>query len=88
MSTLQENVLVNVVSRGVVDVGELRIAKTSLGVKRGGERYLIYLPINRNYLWKVLHDKKVRVRIYIEIPQEVLTNEARKREAESEREEA
>jgi hypothetical protein len=88
MSTLQENVLVNLINKGVVDVGELRISKTSLGVKRRGERYLIYLPINRNYLWKVLHDKKIKVRIYIEIPIEALANEARKREAESEREEA
>jgi hypothetical protein len=50
----------------IIDVGELRISKTTLG-KRGGDRYLIYLPMNRNYLWRALHDMHVKVRVYIDI---------------------
>jgi hypothetical protein len=51
----------------IIDVGELRISKTTLG-KRGGDRFLIYLPMNRNYLWRLLHDLNTKVRVYIEIP--------------------
>ena len=57
----------------IIDVGELRISKTTLG-KRGGDRYLIYLPMNRNYLWRLLHNANAKVRIYIEIPEGVLKN--------------
>jgi hypothetical protein len=39
--------------KNVVDCGKLYVSKTSLGAKRSGERYLIYLPISRNYLWKI-----------------------------------
>jgi hypothetical protein len=56
----------------LIDAGELRIAKTSLGKKRTGDRYLIYLPLNRNYLWGAIHEKRVKVRVYIEIPSEGL----------------
>jgi hypothetical protein len=45
---------------GLIDAGELRLTKTTLG-KRGGPRYLIYLPLSRNYLWQALHGRKVRV---------------------------
>jgi hypothetical protein len=62
--------VVDAITRGVVDVGELRISKTTLG-RRGGERYLIYLPLNRNYLWRELYERKIRVRIFIEIPEEI-----------------
>ncbi len=34
----------------------------------GKDRYLVYLPVNLNYLWKELHERKVKV--YIEIPEE------------------
>ncbi len=39
-------------------------------VRMGKDRYLIYLPVSLNYLWKELHSGKVRVRVYIEIPEE------------------
>ncbi len=39
-------------------------------VRMGKDRYLVYLPVNLNYLWKELHEKKVKVRVYIEIPEE------------------
>lgn len=55
----------------LVDVGEVRITRTTLG-KKQGERYLIYLPMNRNYLWRLLHDLDAKVRIYIEISEDTL----------------
>jgi hypothetical protein len=52
----------------IIDVGDLKISRTSLGKKaRYKERYLIYLPVNRNYLWKILNEKRTKVRIFLEI---------------------
>ena len=39
-------------------------------VRMGKNRFLIYLPTTLNYLWKELHAKNVKVRVYIEIPEE------------------
>jgi len=61
----------------IVDVGELQISKTTLG-KRGGDRYLIYLPMNRNYLWRLLHNANAKVRVYLEVPEDVLKNMSQK----------
>jgi hypothetical protein len=52
-----------------LDCGDLHVSKTSLGVRRSGNRYLIYLPANRNYLWEMLHSSKVKVRIFVELPE-------------------
>ena len=49
------------ISNRLIDCGELVISKSSLGKKRKGERYLVYLPLSRNYLWRGLHGRKVRV---------------------------
>jgi hypothetical protein len=57
----------------LIDCGTLSISKTSLGKKRSGERYLIYLPINRNYLWRVLHSSKVKVKVLVELPKDLET---------------
>jgi hypothetical protein len=51
-----------------MDVGEVRISRTSR-TKLDKARYLIYLPTNRNYLWRILHEKRIRVRVFIEIPE-------------------
>jgi len=68
-----------VVSAGlrVIDAGELRISRTTLG-KREGDRYLIYLPMNRNYLWRFLHNANAKVRVYLEVPEDVLKNMSQK----------
>jgi len=39
-------------------------------VRMGKDRFLIYLPVTLNYLWKELHERKVKVRVYIEIPED------------------
>mgnify|MGYP000176752887 CR=1 FL=1 len=33
------------------------------------ERFLIYLPSNLNDLWRVLWGRKLKVKVYIEIPE-------------------
>jgi phosphoribosyl-AMP cyclohydrolase len=65
MDMLVEHLLKN----NVIDVGEVRISRTSLGKSRGS-RYLIYLPTARNYLWQAIHTSGAKVRIYIEIATE------------------
>ena len=55
----------------VIDVGEVKITKTSLG-KLQGFRYLVYLPTTRNYLWEKLHAIGRKVRVYIEVPDDVV----------------
>jgi hypothetical protein len=46
----------------VIDVGERRVAR--VGSKK--ERYLVYLPVERNYLWRRLWESG-RIRVYIEV---------------------
>jgi hypothetical protein len=58
-------------SSRIIDVGEIRIARATQDAKGGG-RYLIYLPTTRSYLWRVLHDLGVKVRVYLEIPEDAL----------------
>jgi hypothetical protein len=53
----------------VVDVGEVKITRTTLG-KRGGSRYLVYLPTTRNYLWEELRARNSKVRLFIELPKD------------------
>jgi hypothetical protein len=53
---------------GIIDVGQVRIAKSSLGPNKG-PRFLIYLPTIRNYLWQALHASGHKVRVYIELPE-------------------
>jgi hypothetical protein len=56
----------------VIDVGEVRVARTTLG-RREGPRYLIYLPMNRNYIWQALNawGRRVRVFVFVEVPMEL-----------------
>jgi hypothetical protein len=66
-----ETAILDLLWRGrFLDCGELFVSRTTSGRKRPGQRFLIYLPTNRNYVWKLLHEKKVRLRIYIELPKE------------------
>jgi len=38
-------------------------------ITKAGQRYLIYLPIELNDLWRELHEKKVELNVIIEIPE-------------------
>lgn len=46
----------------LIDVGERGIAR--VGSKK--ERYLIYLPTERNYIWRKLWESG-KIRVYIEV---------------------
>jgi hypothetical protein len=67
-----QDILKRMISGELVDAGVLRVSKTSLGRKKPGERYLVYLPVNRNYLWRTIHDSGLKVRVFIEVPGEAL----------------
>lgn len=51
-------------SKKVIDVGEVRVTRSPAGDK---ERFLIYLPVSRNYLWRLIWDSGKKVRVYIEV---------------------
>ncbi len=56
-----------IIGNSVIDVGELRVSRTTVDKVRGKARYVIYLPINRNYLWQELYEKKAVVRVFLEV---------------------
>jgi hypothetical protein len=67
--------ILNLLKMGFLDLGELSISRTSVGKGRRDEgqfRFLIYLPKSRSYLWRVLHDSKIKVRIFVQLPEGLL----------------
>jgi hypothetical protein len=64
-------VLEELLKTSLIDVGEVRVARatTRLGGVEGKDRYLVYLPSSRAYLWRLLHDTGEKVRLYLEIPE-------------------
>jgi hypothetical protein len=63
-----ETSILDLLSSGrFLDCGELFITKTTMGKRRQGERFLIYLPGNRAYLWKELNERRAKVRVYLEL---------------------
>jgi hypothetical protein len=52
-----------------VDVGKVRISRINPEKRGGDDRYVIYLPKNRNYLWEELHG--VSACVLIEIPADI-----------------
>jgi hypothetical protein len=59
--------MADLITGEIIDIGELKISKTTLG-KKGADRYLIYLPMNRNYLWRMLYQRGRKVRLFLMIP--------------------
>jgi len=37
-------------------------------ITKAGNRYLVYLPVELNAIWRELHEKKVELNVIIEIP--------------------
>lgn len=67
-SEMSEDGIVELVLRGkVIDCGEVGISRSTPDKARGRPRYLIYLPIARNYLWELLWKKKVKVRVLLQV---------------------
>jgi len=54
-------------NKKIIDVGEVRVTRSPAGDK---ERFLIYLPLSRNYLWKIIWNCGRKVRVYIEVVSE------------------
>jgi hypothetical protein len=69
MSTLYELVLR---SSRVIDVGERNIVMATKDYGRGRPRFIINLPTTRNDLWQYLWERKIPVKVFIEIPSEGL----------------
>jgi len=59
----------------VIDVGERSIVLATKDYGRGKPRFIINLPTTRNDLWQYLWERKVTVKVFIEIPEESLRNE-------------
>jgi hypothetical protein len=55
-----------------IDVGERNIVMVTRNYGRGKPRLSINLPIERNDLWQWLWERKIKVRVFIEIPEEEL----------------
>jgi hypothetical protein len=66
------NVLGEVLKTDLIDVGEVRISRATPNGVRGRPRFYIHLPMSRNYLWRLLNEAGVKVRVYIELPKELL----------------
>jgi len=56
----------------IVDVGERHIVMATRDYGRGKPRFSINLPIERNDLWQWLWERRVKVKVFIEIPKEEL----------------
>jgi hypothetical protein len=66
---MQSELYVEVIRRSrVIDVGERRISRV-VREFRGKSRFVIYLPTTRNDVWMFLWERKIPVKIFIEIPE-------------------
>jgi len=59
-----------------VDVGERQVVMATRNYKGGRPRFIITLPISRNDLWQYLWEKKIPVKVFIEIPKEEVLKES------------
>jgi hypothetical protein len=71
MEEKNNEILKLLINRQVIDAGELVISKSTLGKRKEGSRYLIYLPSNRCYIWRLLNERKIKVRVYLELPEKL-----------------
>jgi hypothetical protein len=61
----------------ILDLGVRKISRTVRDYK-GQSRYVIYLPTPRNGLWKILWERKIPVKIFIEIPEDAIEKSYKK----------
>ena len=47
--------------------------------EKGKGRYLIYLDQGMNHIWRELHKRRIKVYVYIEIPEEEPASAAQKK---------
>ena len=53
----------------IIDIGERKISRT-VKEYRGRSRYVIYLPVTRNEIWKILWERRIPVKVFLELPEE------------------
>jgi hypothetical protein len=56
----------------IIDVGERSIVMATKDYGRGKPRFVINLPTTRNDLWQYLWERKIAVKVFLEIPEEAL----------------
>jgi hypothetical protein len=56
----------------VIDVGERNIVMATKDYGKGKPRFVINLPTTRNDLWQYLWERKIAVKVFMEIPEEAL----------------
>jgi len=56
----------------IIDVGERNVVMATRDYGRGKPRFIINLPTTRNDLWQYLWERKIPVKVFIEIPEEAL----------------
>lgn len=66
---VSEDGIAELVLKGrLIDCGEIGVSRSTPNKARGKPRYLIYLPIARNYLWESLWKKRIKLRVLIQVP--------------------
>jgi hypothetical protein len=68
----------------VLDIGERYIVMATKDYGRGKPRFVINLPTTRNDLWIYLWQRKVPVKVFIELPEDLSKYEKEYRSAEKE----
>jgi len=71
-------------SSRVIDVGERFVVMATKDYGRGKPRFIINLPTTRNDLWIYLWQRKVPVKVFIELPEDLTKYEKEYRSAEKE----
>jgi len=63
----------------LIDIGERNIVIATKDYGRGKPRFIINLPTTRNDLWIYLWQRKVPVKVFIELPEDLSKYERQKR---------
>jgi len=52
----------------IIDIGERKISRTVKEYK-GRSRFVIYLPVGRNDIWRILWEERIPVKVFLELPE-------------------
>jgi hypothetical protein len=52
----------------LIDVGERSIVRATINYGTGKPRFVINLPTTRNDLWEYIWRRRIKVKVYIELP--------------------
>jgi len=66
----------------LIDIGERNIVIATKDYGRGKPRFIINLPTTRNDLWIYLWRKKIPVKIFIELPEDLSKYERQEKSVE------